>query len=77
MAAHYAFNMLAACRAAIISRYVLVNDWGVGRPVLIDYGHHESDEFWPEVQILYRWALFLSRNVLLPALQGEKSGQSG
>lgn len=58
-----------------MSQYVLVNDWSVGRPVLIDYGHHESDEFWPEVQILYRWALLLSRNVLLPALQGGKLGE--
>lgn len=57
-------------------RYLLVNDGGVSRPVLIDHGHHESDEFWPEVQILYRWALLLSRNVLLPALQGRKNWDS-
>jgi len=49
-------------------KYILVNDWGVGCAVLIDYRYHESDELWPEVQVLYGWALFLSGKVLLPAL---------
>ncbi len=53
----------------IKKKYILVNDWGVSCPVLINYRHHESDEFWPEVQVLYRRTLLLSGNVLLPALQ--------
>lgn len=36
-----------------INEYVLVDDWCVGCAVLIDYGHHESDEFGPEVEVLY------------------------
>lgn len=44
----------------IIKEYILVNDWGVSCPVFIDYRHHESDEFWPEFQVLYRWTLLLS-----------------
>ena len=55
-----------------VKRNILVYDWGVGRPVLVDNGHHESDEFWPEVQVLYRWTLLLSGNVLLPALWGRE-----
>lgn len=58
----------------IIKGYVLVNDWGVSRPVFIDYRHHESDEFWPEVQVLYRRTLLLPGNVLLPALWRHKLG---
>ena len=58
----------------MIKRYILVNDWGVSRPVLIDYRHHESDEFWPEVQVLYRRTLLVSGKFLLPTLQGRKLG---
>lgn len=52
-----------------IKEYVLIDDWCVGRAVLIDYGNHESDEFWPEVQVLYWRTLLLTGNVLFPALQ--------
>lgn len=58
----------------IIKKYILVNDWGVSCPVLIDDGHHEGDEFWPELQVLYGRTLLLSGNVLLPALQRMKTG---
>lgn len=57
--------------------YILVDHWGVGRAVLIDDGHHESDEFWPEVQVLYGRTLLLPGNVLFPALrEGNRDGNS-
>lgn len=52
-----------------LRRRVLVNDWRVGRAVLVDYGHHEGDELGPEVQVLYRRSLLLAGNVLFPALR--------
>lgn len=52
---------------------ILVDDWGVGCPILVNYRHHESDEFWPEVQVLYWWTLLLSGKVLLPALWRKKN----
>lgn len=54
-------------------QYILVNDRGVGCAVLIDYRHHESDEFWPEVQVLDRWTLLLSGKILFPALNRKYS----
>ena len=50
-------------------KYVLVNDRGVGCAVLVNHRHHERDELWPEVQVLYGRTLLLSGKLLLPALR--------
>lgn len=56
----------------IIKKYILVNYWGVSCPVFIYDGNHEGDEFWPEVQVLYGWALLLTGNVLFTTLHRKR-----
>lgn len=53
-------------------KHILVNNWGVSRAVFIYDRNHESDELWPEVQVLYGWTLLLTGNVLLTTLQRRK-----
>lgn len=51
---------------------VLVEDGRVCHPVLVDHRHHQRDEFWPEIQVLYGWPLLLTWQVLLLCLQQER-----